>query len=91
MDDVRPSDWPAWWGWELEFSIHVLKRMVDRRLSEVDLRSMISVAVNLRENHEPGRWVMDASHESRLWNVIVEPDSADQLLVVITAYPVESR
>jgi hypothetical protein len=67
-----------------------MKRMVDRGFSEVDLRSMISSAMNLREDHEPGRWVVETSQEARPWEVIVEPDSADQLLVVITAYPVDS-
>ena len=89
MGDSGKTDWPAWWDWELELSSHVLKRMVDRRFSEVDLRSMMSGAMKLREDQEPGRWVVETAHESRLWEVIVEPDSADQLLVVITAYPVE--
>ncbi len=66
------------------------KQELIERFSEVDLRSMMSAAINLREDHEPGRWVVETSHESRLWEVIVELDSADQLLVVITAYPVES-
>lgn len=64
--------------------------MVDRRFSEIDLRTMLSVAMNLREDHEAGRWVVETSHESRSWEVIVEPDFVDQLVVVITAYPVES-
>lgn len=37
-------DWPQWWDWELEFSPHLLKRMVDRSFNEIDLRSMLSVA-----------------------------------------------
>lgn len=90
MGSSRKTDWPTWWDWELELSSHVLKRMVDRRFSEVELRGMMSVAMNLRADYEPGRWVVETSHESRAWEVIVEPDSADQLLVVITAYPVES-
>ena len=40
MGASRKTDWPAWWDWELELTAHVLKRMVDRRFSEVDLRSM---------------------------------------------------
>jgi hypothetical protein len=51
---------------------------------------MMSIAMNLREDHEPGRWVVETSHGTRRWEVIVEPDPADELLVVITAYPVES-
>lgn len=86
----RRTEWPAWWNWELELSSHVLKRMVDRRFSEVDLRSMMSSAVDLREDIESGRWIGETSHESRSWEVIVEPDHDNKLLVVITAYPVES-
>jgi hypothetical protein len=28
-------DWPEWWFWDLEFTPHLLKRMVDRRFIEV--------------------------------------------------------
>ena len=37
-------DWPEWWSWELKFTPHLLKRMVDRRFSEVDLRIMQDAA-----------------------------------------------
>ena len=89
MGGSRKTDWPAWWDWELELSSHVLKRMVDRCFSEVDLRCMMAFAMDLREDDEPGRWVVETSHESRPWEVIVEPDPQAQLLVVITAYPLE--
>jgi len=89
MGTRRRTHWPAWWDWELELSSHLLKRMVDRQFSEVDLRSMMEPAMRIREDQEPGRWVVETSHESRPWEVIVEPDPADQLLVVITAYPLE--
>ena len=88
MSAARRFDWPAWWEWELELTSHLLKRMVDRR-SEIDLRSMMASAMRLREDDEPGRWVVETSHESVPWEVIVEPDPADQLLVVITAYRVD--
>jgi hypothetical protein len=64
--------------------------MLDRRFSEVDLRSMMASPMDLREADEPGRWVVETAHESRPWEVIVEPDRDAQLLVVITAYPLES-
>jgi hypothetical protein len=90
MGGPRKTDWPAWWDWELELSSHLLKRMVDRRFSEVDLRTMMSAPKGLREDHQPGRWVVETSHDGTRWEVIVEPDANDKLLVVITAYPVES-
>jgi len=85
----RRTDWPAWWEWELEFTSHLLKRMVDRRFSETDPRIMMESAMSLREDLEPGRWVVQTLHDSRPWEVIVEPDPADRILVVITAYPVD--
>ena len=89
MDAERTTDRPAWWEWELELTSHLLKRMVDRGFSEIDLRSMMEAAMRLRVDEEPGRWIVETSHASRPWEVIVEPDAEDRLLVVITAYPVK--
>src|ERR1700693_4062096 len=44
----------------------------------------------LRPDVVPGRWIIDARLRRKSWEVIVEPDSPAQLLVVVTAYPVES-
>ena len=55
MKAVDRSDWPGWWEWELELTSHLLKRMVDRHFSEVDLRGMIETATGLREEEEVGR------------------------------------
>ena len=35
-----------------------------------------------------GRWVIETQHRQHPWHVIVEPDPAAQLLVVVTAYSV---
>jgi hypothetical protein len=43
--------------------------------------------MNLRPDIEPGRWIVDTSHQRIPWQVIVEPDTALQLLVIVTAYP----
>lgn len=82
------KSWPEWWDWELEFSPHLLKRMIDRSFSETDLRTMMEHATELRKDAEPGRWVVETQHRSGVWQVIVEPDTIDELLVVITAFPV---
>ncbi|MBI5362713.1 MAG: hypothetical protein HZA53_06010 [Planctomycetes bacterium] len=84
------SDWPKWWDWELELSSHVLKRRVDRRFTELDLRSMMTAATDLRPDAEPGRWVVETAREAVPWEVIVEPDEGAHLIVVITAYPVSA-
>ena len=63
--------------------------MLDRGFSEVDLRLMMEMAISLNEGREPGRWIVETAHDSRPWRIIFEPDPADELLVVVTAYPVE--
>ncbi len=82
------AKWPDWWEWELEFSPHLLKRMLDRGLSDVDVRLMIEGATGLRQAEHAERWVLTTTHDSRPWVLIVEPDSADEVIVVITAYQV---
>jgi hypothetical protein len=62
--------------------------MLDRRFSEIDLREMLQHASGFHPDHEPGRWVIETTHRSRAWEVIVEPDLSAKALVVVTAYPV---
>ena len=81
--------WPEWWGWPLEVSPHAVKRMKDRDFTEVDLRDMLEKAKIFRPDVMLGRWVVGTRWKRRMWEVIVEPDSAERLLVVITAYPLE--
>lgn len=88
MDSER--GWPERWDWELKLTSHLLKRMLDRSFTEVELRRMMEMSLRIREDNEPGRWIVEASHESHAWEVIVEPDWTDQVLKVITGYPVES-
>jgi len=63
--------------------------MTDRQFTEIDLRRMLEHATGHRADIEEGRWVIDARHKRAAWEVIVEPDTKTQLLVVVTAYPVE--
>ena len=83
---LAKHSWPSWWSWELELSSHVLKRMVDRRFTEVELRRMMERAQNYQRDVVKGRWVIATRHRRRRWEVIVEPDFEAELLVVITAY-----
>ncbi len=59
--------WPDWWEWEVEFTPHLLKRMIDRQFSEPDLRQMLDEAMNIRENHEEGRFAVRTKHHERSW------------------------
>lgn len=79
---------PVWWDWEIELSVHVLKRMVERRFSEVDLRRMMDSALNCYRARQAGRWIVEARHGRRSWRIILEPDLERELIVVVTAYPV---
>lgn len=63
--------------------------MVDRQFSEIDARRMLEHASGLREDVVEGRWVVATRHEKWPWEVIVEPEAETELLVVVTAYPVD--
>jgi len=71
----------------LELSPHLLKRMEDRRFTEIDLRRMLERASGYREDVVEDRWVIETRHRGRAWELIVEPDEHRRLLVVVTAYP----
>lgn len=70
-------------------SAHLLKRMEDRGFNEVDLRRMLEQATGHHPDIIEGRFVIEVRHAGQSWEVIVEPDEMRQLLVVITAYPVD--
>jgi hypothetical protein len=85
----RPCRWkppPDWWEFELELSPHVLDRMIERDFSEADLRLMMEVANGLRSSESIGRWNVETSRLGDQWEIVVEPDVLDRVIVVITAY-----
>jgi hypothetical protein len=65
--------------------------MEDRRFTEIDLRRMMQHATGYRRDIVRGRWVIETRHRRQRWEVLVEPDSAAQILVVVTAYPVTGK
>jgi hypothetical protein len=83
-------EWPPWWSWELELSPHLLKRMIDRGFNEVDLRGMLETATGYDPAVEPGRWVVRTRYGGEGWQVVVEPIQAEGVLLVITAFAIES-
>lgn len=66
-----------------------MKRMLDRRFTEIEFRRMLEHSHRLHRDIVPGRWVAVTRHRRQVWEVIVEPDYERELLVAITAYPVE--
>jgi hypothetical protein len=81
--------WPEWWDWELELVSHLERRMEDRDFNELELREMLEVADGYRPDVVEDRFVIQTRHRGARWEVIVEPDPDDELLLVITAYRVE--
>ena len=82
-------NWPDWWKWELEITPHVEKRMEQRDFTEISLREMLDRALGFRPDERYGRYVIESQYRRKGWEVIVEPDSEGELLVIVTAYPVE--
>ncbi len=83
--------WPVWWGWELELTRHVKKRMELRGFTEVELRGMLERAAAFRPDVMEDRYVIETRFRRRRWEVIVEPVSEEGLLLVITAYRRETK
>ena len=67
---------------------HLAKRMIDRGFTENDLREMLERAHGFRPDRDPGRWVIETMFLRRAWEVIIEPQIDEELLVVVTAYAV---
>ena len=65
--------------------------MEDRGFNEMDLRLMLEHASGYGPDIMAGRFIIEARHDGQPWAVIVEPDEERQLLVVVTAYPVEQE
>ena len=87
---MLPENRPRWWHYDLELSPHVLDRMTDRGFSEADLRIMMENVVRLNQGSRPGRWNLETTHLGDPWEVVVEPDEHERLIVVITAYKVNT-
>jgi len=81
-------DWPGWWEWEIEVTPYLRKRMEDRDFTKVDVRRMQEDARSLRPDVVEDRWVVETAHGLRRWEVIVEPDALDRIVVIVTAYAV---
>lgn len=81
---------PDWWEWDLVFTFHVESRMEERGFSEVEIRQMVEEATAIDGAQSEGRWVLRTRCAGGPWRVVLEPDYDEQVIVVVTAYPVES-
>ena len=64
--------------------------MEDRQFNEIDLRAMLERATAYRPDPVEGRWIIATRHHRHDWAIIVEPDAESRLLVIVTAYPLET-
>ena len=80
-------DRPEWWDWELAYTEHVEARLLERGVSDIELRTMLDRALELVPGSRAGRWLVRTRHASRPWVVVVEPDPDERLLYVVTVHP----
>jgi hypothetical protein len=62
--------------------------MEDRGFTEVDLRQMLERAAGFRADVVDGRFIIETRFRGHPWEVVVEPDEVEHLLVVVTAFGV---
>lgn len=86
MDTDPGHEPPEWWEWPLAFTPHVELRMEERGFSEVELRTMLMQTTLIVAARRPGRFVAMTKHAGVPWAVVLEPDSDDRLVFVVTAF-----
>jgi hypothetical protein len=79
---------PEWWNWEPSFTAHAELRMAQRGVTELDVRAMLEGARRYDASVVVGRYMIRGVHRQQPWVVVVEPDAAVELLVVVTTYEV---
>lgn len=88
---MRRPRLPYWWGWPLEFPEHVRRRMRERSFCETDVRRMLFQPLEISASSGVERWAVNSRLDGRTWRIILEPDLAARVIVVVTAYPLEPR
>jgi len=83
-------DRPEWWDWELAYTEHVEARMLERGVSEVELRTMFEDASSFEQATRPGRYTVHARLAGRPWTIVVEPEPDERRLYVVTVHPKDS-
>jgi hypothetical protein len=78
---------PEWWEWEIELTAHSEERLVERGLTEVELRTMLSKEPwSIDPDPEPGRYRVLTSHRRLSWIIVVEPELESEILVIISVF-----
>lgn len=77
---------PEWLDWELEFHPHFDLRVRERHSAEVIARHVLEHYTELSPSRREGRWVLGAKYEGESWELVVEPDPWERLLVLVTIW-----
>jgi hypothetical protein len=83
---MAQSGQPDWWDWPIELSPHLVRRMQERGFDEAELREMLADAHAIDPDVAPGRFLVRTKHAGRNWEIVVEPDPVDRVVVIVTAY-----
>ena len=60
--------WPPWWEWDLALTGHAERRMEERGITEVDLRSMLQRATGYAPRVVERRFMITTSHADLGWS-----------------------
>ena len=60
--------------------------MAERGTNEVALRGLLLNCTSLKRSGTPGRFVARAKHRGSTWEIVLEPVSERECVVVVTAY-----
>jgi hypothetical protein len=83
MDETRE---PRWWAFELRFSDHAKKRIADRGISELEVRTILVGPVRIAPDPQPGRIRVTGSISGTEWTIVLEPDLDQSQLIVVTVF-----
>ena len=79
--------WPNWWDDPLAFTPHALERMLERSVTEVEVRTALDDCEMLAPQHPRSTWIAKCRLEGRPRTFIVTPDTERHRLLVVTMYP----
>lgn len=79
---------PQWLDWELVLTSHVLRRMAERGLTEVELRTIVEAPASITPAADPSRFEITGRIDQDRWLVVVDADPVAEVLIAVTAYPI---
>lgn len=79
--------WPDWWDHPLKFTRHAQRRMLQRGLDEIQVRTLLEQVESLRPQQDGETWLVTATRMEQTWLFIIKPDLIQARIVLITMYP----